>query len=1273
MDRDAILMNQASLRQSESNMTAFRRHMHDINYAYADQSLAVQRLRSENKISAQQARTQMLDARKVHLDAVRDTRTQMQAEEDLMNRRRDEIRQVYEANEARRHAGQAIMANGFMAVTAGASMIYMGAQGVRAWSDVTQAAIDYEQEARRTLTQVDKAGISLRQVSEAGKEIADEVPVAFEQIQPALYDVFSSIDVNMREARKLTKQFSKDAVAGTTDVAVATRANLQIMNAYGISVKDAADVSDFMFQLVRKGVGSYEEFASTIGRAIPSARRAGQSYQTLGAMMAFLTRNGLSAAMAATSSARALDAISHTKTDEKLRDMGIQTRNAKGEFLPLIKILEQMNDQFGDMTAPERSKALYELFKSSGGTIQARRFFDLYFKNSKEFEKRTREMSNVAGEAEKAFNTMAESPQARLQALKNDWMLLRIEIGENFMPIALKVMDTVSGWIAWFRQLDPETKKTITTVAALVTGLLILVGTITVVVGAMGIFVGGIKAMGWSVVGTTGKIAGLTAGMGFLVKGLYDAHKATTDSDKAISALESTAGGALSGFAVGGPIGALVGGFAGLMANVFVQSKNAKGGIEEAAAAAHKSVTDWTGLKDTLDQVTGATTKMTAQFIKDKIVRGPLRDLLAEYHIDLRTGIQAILGNEAAIARVNHAMEVESIRVKDARKAWKEKQQAYEDAVDALKGSRGTAVLTREQKEEAEATHKAYLELKNRRDAIKSSLGALRQNRKEVRENAATVGDYGMALKRLPKSVRQQIQLENVPKTRKELQELIDKYNIMDKKTISSLLELIGVKPTKEEIKAIQDKLKETNDQKTEPKIGANNTGALRKLGVVRQTINDIVNGTYVVTIHVKTQREGGGKGGKGGGGAASGSSQRSITGGGLPVGGKYGPIDPTLFKKAQEGIKRAGSAFGRSLVAEMLSGIKDEAPKLGDILDKVEDQIDKRFPKMKDKAKKALIHRVRGEIQGLANDLKAAQQQYEKSLKALRKAREELQALKDEKADFIANTSSELVSWASFANLEMPQPEDGRTFTLTPAWIAGQLQIKLNQIKQFGLALRELHRAGWSGAIIKMIISMGPEAGLQYATALLQASPGMLTEMNQSMADIQSWSDEIAQQAGSWLYDAGIATAQGIVDGLEKQTRDDLQKVKDLAIEIANTIDKTLKNKRKDVEESGKKVAEALAQGMLNNIQIVKDAAKALMNAATGKDTAMYGQASHGANASATAPWMMWYPPSGGIGNQAQVSTPTVHQEITVHTQEINPRKHAAQLGWELANRTTL
>ena len=152
-----------------------------------------------------------------------------------------------------------------------------------------------------------------------------------------------------------------------------------------------------------------------------------------------MTRNGLNANMAATSAARAMDALSHPKTVEKLHQMGVKVKDLHGEFLPLPAILDQLNTKFGKLTAPERAKKLYELFQGSGGSIQAKRFFDMYFKNSEEFNKRVKEMGATAGIAEDKFNQMAKTPQAKFQELTNKMETLKITVGNDVLPVFLKL------------------------------------------------------------------------------------------------------------------------------------------------------------------------------------------------------------------------------------------------------------------------------------------------------------------------------------------------------------------------------------------------------------------------------------------------------------------------------------------------------------------------------------------------------------------------------------------------------------------------------------------------------------------------------------------------------------------------------------------------------------------------------------------------------------------------------------------------------------------
>ena len=69
------------------------------------------------------------------------------------------------------------------------------------------------------MTQVDQVGIHLNDLKKVGLDVGKAVPVAFKEIQPALYDIFSSMDVNLPQAQNMLTNFAKAAVAGNTAAA----------------------------------------------------------------------------------------------------------------------------------------------------------------------------------------------------------------------------------------------------------------------------------------------------------------------------------------------------------------------------------------------------------------------------------------------------------------------------------------------------------------------------------------------------------------------------------------------------------------------------------------------------------------------------------------------------------------------------------------------------------------------------------------------------------------------------------------------------------------------------------------------------------------------------------------------------------------------------------------------------------------------------------------------------------------------------------------------
>ena len=419
-------------------------------------------------------------------------------------------------------------ARGQALVGLGVGIGAVGAAGLAFFGASLKTAVEYNQQTALTQTQLDKVNASFNDLKTLGRDIGSTVPVAFEQIQPALYDIFSSIDTNLAGARVLLDSFSHSAVAGQVNLQDSARATIGILNAFHMKVSEVSTVQDVMFQLVRKGVGTYAQFAETIGRATPSASKAGQSVQTLAGMMAFLTRNGLSAAMAAASAARALDAVANPGTEDNFKRFGLSVRNAAGEFKPMTQIIQEMQDKLSTMTAPQRAAALHAMFSRSGGTIQAMRFFNVAVKQADQLKSLTNDMIHSKGAMAGAYDIMFKQPQTQVQLLKNNISILRTEVGDMLVPAFQKVTGWIIVAVKWFNNLSPGVKKAIVYFTLFASIALVIVGVITAVAGIFLILSAGAAAAGTSlaaIVAVAAPVIGVLIAIGVAIYFVIKYHK----------------------------------------------------------------------------------------------------------------------------------------------------------------------------------------------------------------------------------------------------------------------------------------------------------------------------------------------------------------------------------------------------------------------------------------------------------------------------------------------------------------------------------------------------------------------------------------------------------------------------------------------------------------------------------------------------------------------------------------------------------------------------
>lgn len=126
---------------------------------------------------------------------------------------------------------------------------------------------------------------------------------------------------------------------------------------------------------------------------------------------------------------------------------------------------------------------------------------------------------------------------------------------------------------------------------------------------------------------------------------------------------------------------------------------------------------------------------------------------------------------------------------------------------------------------------------------------------------------------------------------------------------------------------------------------------------------------------------------------------------------------------------------------------------------------------------------------------------------------------------DFAAGVADSVRGFGSMTSLEL---EDGQA--PTAAAIVANMTKRLATIKAFGDKLAALKSAGLNNASLQEIVGLGPEAGLQYANALLNAT-GAIDAVNSLQSQVSSAAGGIADLAAQSQFGQSVANAQAVVE----------------------------------------------------------------------------------------------------------------------------------------------
>jgi len=285
--------------------------------------------------------------------------------------------------------------------------------------------------------------------------------------------------------------------------------------------------------------------------------------------------------------------------------------------------------------------------------------------------------------------------------------------------------------------------------------------------------------------GTAARGAAGLGGLGLLASSAGDASGG-------ISSLATTAGGALTGFAVGGPIGAAIGAGA---AGLFELGKAIFSAGDEAEEADPKTA----DYADSLNQVTGASTRATRALAAQALQEEGLLDLANHVGVSGASLVDAVVGDEGdydaairRIAAVRRGLVTQLAAADEALSA------AYlEDPYsDATKAAREHYLAIEEQIAGVDDLSES---LGANRGKLAADAEAQRLLAEAVRGTTVDTRDYRRAMADLPREVRTQIEQLGIGVSRRDIIGLQKQYDLTPK-SVETLLKVLGLDQAKNDI-----------------------------------------------------------------------------------------------------------------------------------------------------------------------------------------------------------------------------------------------------------------------------------------------------------------------------------------------------------------------------------------------------------------------------------------------------------------------------------------
>lgn len=355
-------------------------------------------------------------------------------------------------------------------IIAGAGIV-MGLKKIgEAFLDCSNSAAQFEASIAKVSTIADTSQVSLSTIESDIMALSRSTGQGAGDLTEASYQAISA-SVDTAYAVKFVDEANKLAVGGFTQQATAADVLTTAINAYGLAVSEATQVSDMLITTQNLGKTTVDELAQNMGRVIPLAAAYNVEMDNLSTGYAILTKNGIATAESTTYLKSMLNELGDTGSAVA----GVLQEQTGQSFAQLTESGYSLGDVLtviGDSVNGDTT-AFNNLWGSQEAGIGALALFNA---GAAEFNSTLGKMQDSAGATEKAYMTMINTTEHAQKRMQNAFSNLGITIGSKLNPVISDLYNGVADVVDGFSEFTDEHPG----VTAAITGVSVTLGIGTV-------------------------------------------------------------------------------------------------------------------------------------------------------------------------------------------------------------------------------------------------------------------------------------------------------------------------------------------------------------------------------------------------------------------------------------------------------------------------------------------------------------------------------------------------------------------------------------------------------------------------------------------------------------------------------------------------------------------------------------------------------------------------------------------------------------------------